>query len=61
MFVIKKVGKNIDKNLELLFMHCVSEYPSPMHHSNLNAIKRREKTKVPIGLSDIQIILLLQF
>ena len=34
-------------------MHCVSEYPSPMHHSNLNAIKSmRKKLKVPIGLSD---------
>ena len=49
----KKWVKNIDKNLELLFMHCVSEYPSPMHHSNLNAIKSmRKKLKVPIGLSD---------
>ena len=34
-------------------MHCVSEYPSPMHHANLNAIKSmRKKLKVPIGLSD---------
>jgi N,N'-diacetyllegionaminate synthase len=49
----KKWVKNIDKNLELLFMHCVSEYPSPMHHANLNAIKSmKKKLKVPIGLSD---------
>lgn len=51
-----KAKKNIlqqKKKMDLLFMHCVSEYPSPIEHANLNAITSMiKKLRVPIGLSD---------
>lgn len=51
--VSKKWIIDQNKNIDLLYMHCVSEYPSPMEHSNLNAINTMRKSlKVPIGLSD---------
>ena len=49
----KKWLKSSKKKNELLFMHCVSEYPAPLEDSNLNAIKlMKKKLQLPIGLSD---------
>ena len=39
----KKWLKSSKKKNELLFMHCVSEYPAPLEDSNLNAIKLMKK------------------
>ena len=49
----KKWILKTNKAAELLFMHCVSEYPSPLAQSNLNVIKSmKKKLKLPIGFSD---------
>ena len=50
---VKKWVLDNNKKCEMLFMHCVSEYPSPEVDSNLNAIiNMRKKLNLPIGLSD---------
>jgi N,N'-diacetyllegionaminate synthase len=40
-------------NQQLILMHCVSEYPCPPEHLNLNVIKTlQEEFTLPVGLSD---------
>ena len=47
---VKTIRKYSDK---IVLMHCVSEYPCPPEHLNLNIIKTlRDKFDLPVGLSD---------
>ena len=41
-------------NDQVILLHCIVEYPTPMEHANLNFIKKLQKEfpDFPIGFSD---------
>jgi len=46
--------KPLEGNEQICLMHCIVEYPAPMHHANLNFIKtlQKEFPDYVIGFSD---------
>ena len=45
--------KNINPNIDIILMHCVSEYPAPLDSLNLSAMKTLSQAfKLPVGFSD---------
>ncbi|MFP8953869.1 N-acetylneuraminate synthase family protein [Natrialbaceae archaeon A-arb3/5] len=48
-----KFIKEKNSNLNVAFLHCVSDYPANIEELNLKSIQSiREKTSVPVGFSD---------
>jgi N-acetylneuraminate synthase/N,N'-diacetyllegionaminate synthase len=50
---VKEIGRHLDRCRSVVFLHCVSAYPTPLAEANLARTRRlRELTGRPFGFSD---------